>query len=95
MEDAITIGAIILALSLAIKAIRLIREILMTLLCLLGIVIAINFVIRSIIVPLFKGIRWLCNIVWSIFLKLCKKLDRHYNYRNRMESVYPDYQYRQ
>lgn len=78
------------AASILAKVCKAIRDIVVTILYVLGLLVAIKYVFKWVIIPVAKG-AWVALVwMWRQFQRFCRYLDRHYQYRNVAFKVVPD-----
>lgn len=89
--DEVIMGLVtLIGLGIAVKVCRLIREIILTILYVLGLAVALRFAFKWIVTPMLKGLLWLGKHAWSGFIDLCHLIDRHFKYRNEIQVIEPD-----
>ncbi len=82
MDNLILLIILTIALGLLIKVCRLIREVILTVIYLLGLIVAIRFAVKWVVVPIINCLVWIGKTTWKAFRQLCRTIDRHYRYRN-------------
>lgn len=90
MEDLITYAVGFLALGIVLKVCKVVKEVIVTLIYALGLIIAIKFTLQYVLKPVFKALAWIGRKAWEGFKMLCRYIDRHYQYR-KTNYMIPDY----
>lgn len=82
----VTVLITLLGLGLLAKVLKLIKDIALTILSvvgsLIGILVFFRLLFKWVLVPMAKGIRWLAVKFWLFLQWLGNKMDEHFTYRN-------------
>lgn len=71
------------------KVCKIIREVILTIVYALGLLVAIKFAVKWILIPMFRYIGIGLKKLWIGFRYLCTLIDKHYSYRDRIPSFDP------
>lgn len=84
MEDMITYLVGFMALGLVCKVCKAVRDIILTLIYVLGLLVALRFTLKYVLGPVFKMLAWVGKMAWTGFRELCGVIDRHFRYRDTL-----------
>ena len=89
MDELVMWAIGLIALGVALKICRIVREIILTALYIFELIIAIRFVLKLVATPIFRSLTAVCKKMSAWFRMLCRLIDGHCQYR-KVQAIHPE-----